>query len=123
MLARSAVNAARSVGSRIGSARPASMREKSSRLLTSFCRRSALRNTTDRRSSCSSSAATASASSAGPRISDSGVRNSWLTLEKKSVFARSSSASACARRRSASRARTLARLAAIWPASSSMKPR
>ena len=99
------------------------MRENSSRLLTSFCRRSALRKTTLRRSACSPSPASASASSAGPRISDSGVRNSWLTLEKKSVFARSSSASASARSRSASRARTLARLEAIWPATSSRKPR
>ena len=41
-------------------------------------------------------------SATGPMISVSGVRNSWLTLEKKSVFARSSSASASARRRSAS---------------------
>ena len=123
MLARSVVKAARSVGSRTGSALPASMRENSSRLLTSFCRRSALRKTTLRRSACSPSPASASASSAGPRISDSGVRNSWLTLEKKSVFARSSSASASARSRSASRARTLARLEAIWPATSSRKPR
>ena len=113
MLARSAVKAPRSVSSRIGSARPASTREKSSRLLTSFWRRSALRKTTVRRCSCSPSAASRSASSAGPRISDSGVRNSWLTFEKKSVFARSSSASDSARWRSASRARTLARLEAI----------
>ena len=40
--------------------------------------------------------------STGPSISVSGVRNSWLTLEKNAVFARSSSASASARRRSAS---------------------
>ena len=32
----------------------------------------------------------------------SGVRNSWLTFEKNAVFARSSSASASARRRSSS---------------------
>ena len=44
------MKAPRSVGSRSGSARPASMREKSSRVLTSFCRRSALRKTTVRRS-------------------------------------------------------------------------
>ena len=41
-----------------------------------------------------------SASSIGPSISVSGVRNSWLTLLKNAVFARSSSASASARRRS-----------------------
>ena len=44
----------------------------------------------------------ARSSATGPMISVSGVRNSWLTLLKKSVFARSSSASASARRRSAS---------------------
>ena len=37
-------------------------------------------------------------SSTGPRISVSGVRNSWLMLEKNVVFARSSSASSSARR-------------------------
>ena len=41
-------------------------------------------------------------SSTGPSIRVSGVRNSWLTLEKKAVLARSSSASASARRRSSS---------------------
>ena len=46
--------------------------------------------------------AEARSSATGPMISVSGVRNSWLTLVKKSVFARSSSASASARRRSAS---------------------
>ena len=44
----------------------------------------------------------ARASSTGPSISVSGVRNSWLTFEKKAVLARSSSASASARRRSSS---------------------
>ena len=42
------------------------------------------------------------AASSGPSISVSGVRNSWLTFEKNVVFARSSSASASARLRSAS---------------------
>ena len=46
--------------------------------------------------------ASPSASSSGPSISVSGVRNSWLTFEKNAVFARSSSASASARRRSLS---------------------
>ena len=36
--------------------------------------------------------ASARSSATGPMISVSGVRNSWLTLEKKSVLARSSSA-------------------------------
>ena len=44
----------------------------------------------------------ASASSSGPSSSVSGVRNSWLTLEKNAVLARSISASASARRRSSS---------------------
>ena len=50
----------------------------------------------------------ASVSSSGPSISVSGVRNSWLTLEKNAVFARSISASASARCRSSSYARALA---------------
>ena len=41
-------------------------------------------------------------SSSGPSISVSGVRNSWLTFEKKAVLARSISASASARLRSSS---------------------
>ena len=45
----------------------------------------------------------ASISSIGPSMSVSGVRNSWLTLEKKVVLARSISASASARLRSASK--------------------
>ncbi len=44
----------------------------------------------------------ANCSSSGPSISVSGVRNSWLTLEKNAVLARSISASASARCRSAS---------------------
>ena len=44
----------------------------------------------------------ASAPRSGPSISVSGVRNSWLTLVKNAVFARSSSASASARCRSSS---------------------
>ena len=50
----------------------------------------------------SSRLALASMSSTGPSMSVSGVRNSWLTLEKKAVLARSSSASASARLRSSS---------------------
>ncbi len=46
--------------------------------------------------------ARAAASSSGPSISVSGVRNSWLTLLKNAVLARSSSASASARWRSSS---------------------
>jgi hypothetical protein len=48
----------------------------------------------------SGAALVASASSAGPRSSVSGVRSSWLTFVKNAVFARSSSASCSARRRS-----------------------
>ena len=47
-------------------------------------------------------AASFSTSSSGPSIRVSGVRNSWLTLEKNVVLARSISASASARRRSSS---------------------
>ena len=53
-------------------------------------------------SAASARSGEASASSVGPIISVSGVRNSWLTLEKKAILARSSSASALARRRSSS---------------------
>ena len=60
-------------------------------------RRSALRWTSSQRSPLSAPrGARPSASSSGPSISVSGVRNSWLTLEKKAVLARSSSASASA---------------------------
>ena len=76
----------------------------------------------ERARDCAASSPGPRRSSAGPRISVSGVRSSWLTLEKKSVFARSSSARLSARRRSASYARALARLAAIWPPISSTNP-
>ncbi len=104
-LASSAVKAARSVGWYRARTRPASMREKSSRVLTSLRRRRPLRLTTS--SSCltaggSSQEPRPSRSSTGPSISVSGVRNSWLTLEKNTVLARSIAASASARLRSSS---------------------
>ena len=57
-----------------------------------------------------------SRSSVGPSISVSGVRNSWLTLLKKAVFARSSAASASARVRSSSKARAAPTAVTIWSA-------
>ena len=111
LLASSAVSAARSVGSYDARTRPASIREKSSSVLTSFSSRRPLRWAVSSRSRWpggSGSSASASASSTGPSIRVSGVRNSWLTFEKNAVFARSISASASARRRSASYARALA---------------
>ncbi len=83
--------------------RPASMREKSSSELTSRSRRRALRCTSSRRSraACGRLRVGDRCRAAGPSISVSGVRNSWLTFEKNAVLARSSSASASARRRSA----------------------
>ena len=111
LLASSAVSTARSVGSYDARARPASIREKSSRVLTSFSSRSPLRWAVSSRSRWpggSGSSASARASSTGPSIRVSGVRNSWLTFEKNAVFARSISASASARRRSASCARASA---------------
>jgi hypothetical protein len=62
-------------------------------------------------------------SSTGPRRRVSGVRNSWLMLLKKVVFARSSSASSSSRRRSASKARASATALATCPAASERKPR
>ena len=96
--------------------RPASMREKSSRVLTSLSSRRRCGARVEltrgvRRKLPSPSRA--SASSSGPSIKVSGVRNSWLTLEKNAVFARSISASASARRRSSSRARTVERAPAM----------
>ena len=69
---------------------PASMREKSSSVLTSLSRRNPLRCTV---SICCSSrrdrgSRSLRISSSGPSISVSGVRNSWLILLKKIVFAR-----------------------------------
>ena len=105
LLARSAVNVARSVGSKTARTRPASMREKSSSVFTSLRSRSPLRLTTP--AGCGGgrqigAGCAASRSSTGPSIRVSGVRNSWLTLEKNAVLARSSSASASARRFSSS---------------------
>ncbi len=76
---RSAVWPARSTGSYWGSSRPASIRTKSSRLLTRRSSRSALRRTSSTRSrwtSASGNLSSVRASCAGPSISVSGVRNS-----------------------------------------------
>ena len=66
--------------------RPASMREKSRSVLTSFSSRRALRWTASRSLPLPQReerrAPSASASSSGPSISVSGVRNSWLTLRR-----------------------------------------
>jgi hypothetical protein len=57
----------------------------------------------------------------GPRMSVSGVRNSWLTLLKNSVLRRSISADASARRRSSSCAWAVPSSVASCPATSSRK--
>ncbi len=117
--ASSAVNAPRSVGSNRAVARPASAREKSSSVLTRRISRSPLRCTISRRGSppCRM------ASSSGPSISVSGVRNSWLTLEKNAVLARSISARAATRLRSSSCALALATADAICAATRPTKSR
>ena len=103
VLHRSRVSAARSTGSYAACTRPASMRAKSSSEFTSLSSRPALRLAISSDARCAGGkSADASASSIGPTISVIGVRNSWLTLEKNSVLARSISASASARRRSCS---------------------
>ena len=105
VLARSAVSAARSVGSNEAWRRPASAREKSSRVLTSLRSRIPLRWSVERRARCpggSGSRTSARLSSAGPRIRVSGVRSSWLTLARKSVLARSMASAASLARRSSS---------------------
>jgi hypothetical protein len=124
LLASSAVTAARSVGAYAAWTRPASMREKSSSALTSFCRRCALRRATASRPRCAGEVSPrASRSSTGPSSSVSGVRNSWLTLPKNAVLARSSAASCSARRVSAAYARASATAPATWSATSSRNPR
>ena len=65
----------------------------------------------------------ASSSSSGPSISVSGVRNSWLTLLKNAVLARSISASASARARSCSYASAFASALVTPWATRSKKPR
>ena len=85
--ARSAVNAARSVGLKAASTRPASMREKSSSELTSRRRRRAFRCATSNRYALARIApASASASSIGPSISVSGVRNSCADVGEECRF-------------------------------------
>ena len=69
--------------------RPASSREKSSRVLTSLSSRRALRwarATCSCRTAGSGSERAASASSSGPSIRVSGVRNSWLTFAEEDRF-------------------------------------
>ncbi len=124
-LASSAVTAARSTGSKRARIRPASMREKSSRVLTSLPMRSALRRMTSS-SPPTLSPAPAScprSSSSGPVIRVSGVRNSWLMLEKNAVLARSSSASSSALRCWTSYATAPLTSAAVCRATRSKKAR
>ena len=97
------VKAPRSSGSKLACIRPASILEKSSRVFTSLPSRRPLRWITSSSPAAAASAGSAGSSlarssSTGPMISVSGVRNSWLTLEKNVVLARSSSASSSARR-------------------------
>ena len=113
--AMSRVRRARSTRTVSARSRPPSMRAKSSMSSTRRRSRRALRRITSSRAAWIGGRVSRSSfrlSSAGPRIRVSGVRNSWLTLEKNSVFARSSSARDSARRRSASKARALASPAA-----------
>ena len=99
------------------------MREKSSSVLTSLSSRSSLRWTASSSSPCSARSGDASASSVGPSISVSGVRNSWLTLLKNAVLARSSSASASARALASSSACAAAMAVPICEATSDRKSR
>ncbi len=106
--------------------RPASMREKSRRVLTSLSSRSAFRCTTSQRSAVGRRQRVRAARAhprVGPSIRVSGVRNSWLTLLKNAVLARSISASASARALASARARALEMAVAIWPATSARKLR
>ena len=69
---------------------PASIREKSSRLFTSFCSLSVFRCATPAaREPLPATYPFPAVLGLGPAISVSGVRNSWLTLLKKMVLARS----------------------------------
>ena len=79
--------------------RPAWMREKSSKVLTSFAILRPLRwmSSNSVRACSSTPEVRARSASTGPRIKVNGVRNSWLMLEKNVVLARSSSASDSAR--------------------------
>ena len=125
-LARSAVNAGKSTGATFACMRPACTREKSSSVFTSRSSRSALRRTSCSRSrwaAGSGSSASARLSSSGPSISVSGVRNSWLTLLKNVVLARSSSASMSIRRRCSSMAPAFWMAAVTWAATRSKNVR
>ena len=98
------------------------MREKSSNVFTSRNSLSPLRLTTSSwplAAGVNSVPLRESSSSTGPSMSVSGVRNSWLTLLKKAVFARSNSAKTSVRRRSSSYARALATAVVIAPPSKS----
>ena len=105
-LARSAVKAARSVGSyaRLVPARldPREVEQRVDELEQAQAVAVDDRRACRGRSGSTAAGARASRSSSGPSISVSGVRNSWLTLLKNVVLARSSSASASARLRSSS---------------------
>ncbi len=112
---RSRVRADRSVGSNAPRRRPVSTWEKSSRDCTIRSRRRAPRWASSRSKAMPGArfGRSARAASRGPRRRVSGVRNSWLTLAKNSVLARSRSARASCRPRSRWRARAPVRPAAI----------
>ncbi len=103
---RSSVICARSVGSGSAARPSASMRATSSRALTirrSRCALAYITSTSACSMDCSRPLRTSS-SGASSRVN--GVRNSWLTLDRKAVFAASSAASAS--RRACSRALAVA---------------
>ena len=116
-LARSAVSCGE-VGRLVAALRrgPASMREKSSSVLTSLSSRRPFRCTTasgSRSLRRSASVGARAASSSGPSMRVSGVRNSWLTLLKNAVFGAvelgkrfGAACAALARRRARSRSRS-----------------
>ena len=95
-IASCAVNCERSGGSNVARSFPTSMRTKSSSPFTSLSSRRALRWSSSRFRG-DGGVWLVMASSMGPSMSVSGVRNSWLTLLKNVVLARSSSASSSER--------------------------
>ena len=96
-LARSAVSAPRSVGA-IGRLHAAGLDAREVEQVVHQLQQAQLRCGARSSGSRPRASRRSSASSVGPSISVSGVRNSWLTLLKKAVLARSIAASASARR-------------------------
>ena len=119
---RSRVSSARSVASRVACSPSVSIRATSSSPFTMRRSRWALLCISSRSARPRVAVRPVRTSSNGPSSRVSGVRNSWLTLDRKAVFAASRAASASSRDCSRARSVATVRICPTWSATNPTKP-